>query len=98
VLQQGWEVRTRANSQESRACATVDIRRTPAHRQAPHTRIRRDAADRDGQLVIKGNEFDADQEQFLEMYHYPGQNGILDIFRREAGHMGTESAGRWGRG
>jgi len=50
--QQCSEVRTRANSQESRACATVDIRSRPTHRQAPHTSVLRDAADRDGQLII----------------------------------------------
>jgi hypothetical protein len=50
-LQQGCEVRSAANSQESRACATVDIRSTPAHRQALHTRILGDAAGRDWQLI-----------------------------------------------
>lgn len=70
-------MRIRANSQESRACATVVIKSTPAHRQAPHSRFRRDAADRDWQLVI-GPKISSmpNQEQLLEMYHYRRQNGI----------------------
>lgn len=93
---QGWEVRTCANSQESRACATVDIRSTPAHKQAPHTRVLRDAADRDGQLVISRIiSLMPNQEQFLEMYHYPAQNGIPDIIGVQAGEPGGRPGRRY---
>ena len=91
---QGWEVRTFANSQESRACATVDIRSTAAHKQAPHTCALRDAADRDGQLVISRIiRWMPNQEQFLKMYHYPAQNGIPDITLVQTGGL-TQGQGR----
>jgi hypothetical protein len=91
---QGWEVRTCANSQESRACATVDIRSTPAHKQAPNTRVLRDAADRDGKLVISRIiRLMPNQEQFLKMYHYPAQNGIPDITWVQTGEL-TQGQGR----
>lgn len=78
--QQGWDVRTRANSQESSACATVDISSTAAHKQAPHTCVLRDAGDRDWQLVISPKISSMqNQEQLLEMYHYLGQNGIPEV-------------------
>ena len=73
-------MRIRANSQESRACATVDIKSTPAHKQAPHMRVLRDAADRDWQLVMSPKiSLMQNQEQFLKMYHYPAQNGIPKV-------------------
>ena len=97
--QQGREARTRANSQESRACATVDIKSTPAHKQAPHNRILRDAADRDWQLVMSPKiSLKQNQEQFLEMYHYLTQNGIPEVTLVRKGRVdavrGRERAAR----
>jgi hypothetical protein len=76
------------NSQRSKACAIVVINSKPMHSEAHEASSLRDAADRHWLLFI-GREISQmpNQAQFLEMYHYPIQNGMPDLILAQEGEL-----------